>query len=75
MGCTFIKLFTRILCMYIDKYNALQQIMVYSIENLDKKLFILTFGQFELLNWTKKIYISKNIYTIISNSSDEILRS
>jgi hypothetical protein len=61
--------------MYIDKYNALQQIMVYSIENLDKKLFILTFGQFELLNWTKKIYISKNIYTIISNSSDEILRS
>jgi hypothetical protein len=51
--------------MYIDKYNALQQIMVYSIENLDQKLFILTFGQFELLNWTKILGISKNIYTII----------
>jgi hypothetical protein len=48
--------------MYIDKYNALQQIMVYSIETLDQNLFILTFGQFELLNWTKILGISKNIY-------------
>jgi uncharacterized protein YhhL (DUF1145 family) len=52
--------------MYIDKYNALQQIVVYSIENLDQKLFILIFGQIELLNWTKKIWhFKKYIYTII----------
>jgi hypothetical protein len=36
--------------MYINKCNALQQIIVYSIENLDQKLFTLTFRQFELLN-------------------------
>jgi uncharacterized protein YhhL (DUF1145 family) len=66
MGCKFIKFCTQILCMYIDKYNALQQIVVYSIENLDQKLFILIFGQIELLNWTKKIWhFKKYIYTII----------